>query len=245
MLIRYMQRGLLIKTAGCRGSKSMLKHIQIAVLVVAASTVMASQTGRTVPASLLVAASDSLVDFAFALAGASIPAGLEIRESDDGPPLRPAFNIDPKPRVPLNDLVTTFDAHRHEYRAVVMRGGVMVIRPVKGKVPFLDGPSPISQEVTVTGLMAAARRVFAALNPGLTGPVLNSMGHEGDDIPVALDGSGGRTVMDTLNQIVTQAPRRVWVVTTREEPDGQRVISFGLIEAGRSRRTQGMRRYGE
>ena len=97
----------------------------------------------------------------------------------------------------------------------------------------------------VTGLMAAARRVFAALDPGLKGPVLNSKGHKGDDISVALDGRGGRTVMDTLNQIVTQAPGRVWVVTTREEPDGQRVISFGLIEAGRSRRTQGMRRYGE
>jgi hypothetical protein len=239
-----MQRGLSIENGPL--GKSMLKHIlHIAVLGAAASSVMAGQTGPTVPASLLVAASQSLVDFAYALANASILAGLEIKESDDGPPLGPAFNIDPKQRVPLNDLVATFNAHRQEYRAVVMRGDVMVIRPVKGMVPFLDGPSPISQEVTVTGLMAAARRVFAALDPGLKGPVLNSMGHKGDDISVALDGGGGRTVMDTLNQIVTQAPGRVWVVTTREEPDGQRVISFGLIEAGRSRRTQGMRRYGE
>jgi hypothetical protein len=239
-----MQRGLSIENGPL--GKSMLKHIlHIAVLGAAASSVMAGQTGPTVPASLLVAASHSLVDFAYALANASIPAGLEIKESDDGPPLGPAVNIDPKQRIPLNDLVATFNAHRHEYRAVVMSGDVIVIRPVKGMVPFLDGPSPISQEVTVTGLMAAARRVFAALDPGLNGPVLNSMGHKGDDISVALDGGGGRTVMDTLNQIVTQAPGRVWVVTTREEPDGQRVISFGLIEAGRSRRTQGMRRYGE
>ena len=222
----------------------MLKHLQIVVMFLAASNVMVDQISVTVPSSLLVAASQPLVDFAFALADASIPAGLEIRESDDEPPLRPAFNIDPKQRVPLNDLVTTFNVHRHDYRAVVMHGGVMVIRPVERKVPFLDGPSPISQEVTVTGLMAAARRVFAALDPRLTGPVLNSIGHKGDDIPVALDGSGGRTVMDTLNQILTQAPGRVWVVTTREEPDGLRVISFGLIEAGGSRRTQGMRRYG-
>jgi hypothetical protein len=239
-----MQRGLSIENGPL--GKSMLKHIlHIAVLGAAASSVMAGQTGPTVPASLLVAASQSLVDFAYALANASIPAGLEIKESDDGPPLAPAVNIDPKQRIPLNDLVATFNADRHEYRAVVMSGDVIVIRPVKGMVPFLDGPSPISQEVTVTGLMAAARRVFAALDPGLNGPVLNSMGHKGDDISVALDGGGGRTVMDTLNQIVTQAPGRVWVVTTREEPDGQRVISFGLIEAGRSRRTQGMRRYGE
>jgi hypothetical protein len=216
----------------------MLKHLHIVVLGLAAGSVMARQTGGTVPAPLLIAASQSLVDFAFALSNASIPSGLEIRESDDGPPLRPPVDIDPKQRVPLDDLVTSFNAHQHEYRAVVMRGGVMVIRPVKRRLAFLDEPSPVLQKITVTGLMAAARRVFAALDPRLTGPVLNSGGSKDDDIPVALDGSGGRTVMDTLNQIVTQAPGHVWVVTTREKPDGVRVISFGLIGAGRSRRTQ-------
>lgn len=224
----------------------MLKHaLHIAVLGAAVSAVMAGQTGRTVPASMLAAAKQPLVDFAFALSNASIPAGLEIRDSDDGSPLHPPFDIDPKQRVPLADLVKTFNAHHHEYRAVVMRGGVVVIRSVNGRLLFLDGPSPISNEVTVTGFMAAATRVFTALDPGLTGPILDSGGHKGDDIPVVLDGSGGRTVMDTLNQIVTQTPARVWVVTTRGDPGSVRVISFGLIQAGRSRRTQGMRPYGE
>jgi len=168
-----------------------------------------------------------------------------MKELDDGPPLRPAVEIDPQQRVPLNDLVTTFDAQHRDYRAVVMRRGVIVVRPVKGRLSFLDEPSPISQTTTVTGLMAAVRRVFAALDPGLTGPVLNSIGPKCEDITVVLDGTGGRTEMDTLNQIVTQAPGRVWVVTTREEPDGVRVVSFGLMEAGRSRRTMGMRPYGK
>jgi hypothetical protein len=216
----------------------MLKHMHIAALAVAAATTTAGQTGVTVPSSLLIAASQSPVDFAFALANASVPSGLEIRESDDGPPSHPpALDIDPKQRVPLDDLVRTFNAQHRDYRAVVMRGGVMAVRPTRRTLPFLDEPSPISQEV-VSGLMAAARRVFAAVSPGLTGPILNSIGGKGDDIPVALDGTRGRTVIDTLNQIVTQAPGHVWVVTTREERDGQRVISFGLIEAGGSRRTQ-------
>lgn len=220
----------------------MLKHIHIAVLGVAASTVMAGQTGLTVPASLLVAAKQSPVEFAMALAYTSTPSGLEIRETDDVMPSRPpAFDIDPKQRVPLAELVTTFNAQHRDYRAVVMRGGVTVVRPVKGTLPFLDEPSSLSQVVTITGVMAAARQVFAAVDPGLMGPILNSLGHKGEDLPVVLDGSGGRTVIDTLNQIVTQAPGRVWMVTTRQEQDAVQVISFGFIEANGRRRAQGLR----
>jgi hypothetical protein len=119
---------------------------------------------------------------------------------------------------------------------------VLLIRPVTGTLPFLDAPSPIARKLRVTGFMAAARRVFADLDPRLNDPILNSIGHKGDDVPVMLDGSRGRTVMDTLNQIVTQAPGRVWVVTTRAEPEGLRVMSFALIEDGHGRRTQGMLR---
>ena len=217
----------------------------IVVLGVAATTAMAGQTGLTVPSSLLLAASRSPVEFMMALAYASIPAGLEIRESDDVVPSRPpAFAIDRKQTVSLDGLVATFNAAHPDYHAVVMRG-VTVVRPINGTLSFLDEPSSLSQVVTVTGAMAAARRVFAAVNPGLTGPILNSMGHKGDDIPVVLDGSGGRTVIDTLNQIVTQAPGRSWMVTTREEQDGVRVIDFGFIEADGSRRHMPMRRNAE
>jgi hypothetical protein len=218
----------------------MSKHLAILIVLVAAPNLIVNQNSITVPSSLVLAASGRLVEFAFALAEASVPAGLEIREIDDGSPLRPSSISDKNLRVPLDDVITAFNWRQQEYHAV-MRRGVMVIRPVSGNLPFLGRQSPITQEVRTTALMAAETRVFADLDPVLRGPILNSIGHKGDDIPVTLDGSGGRTVIDTLNQIVTQAPGRVWVVTTREESDGICAVSFGLFQAGGSRRTQGLR----
>jgi hypothetical protein len=211
-----------------------LKHLM--AMCVAASTVMAGQTGLTVPTSLLAAAKQSPAEFVMALANTSIPAGLEIRESDDvKPSRRPAYDIDSKETVALAELVESFNAQHRDYRAVVTRGGVTVVRPVKGTLPFLDQPSSLSHAVTVTGVTAALRRVFSPLTPGRTGPILNSLGRKGEDIPVVVDGSGGRTVIDTLNQIVVQAPGRAWMVTTQQEQDAVRVISFGFIEADGSR----------
>lgn len=173
-----------------------------------------------------------------ALANTSTPAGLEIRESEDVRPSRPpAFNVDRMQRVALDELIRIFNTHRNDYRAVVMRDGVTVIRPVDGTLPFLDEPSSLRQAVTITGVMAAATRLF-----GLTGPILNSLGQRGEDIPVVLNGSGGRTVIDMLNQIVAQAPGRAWMVTTRDEQGSVRATSFGFIEANGSRRTQPIRR---
>ena len=86
--------------------------------------------------------------------------------------------------------------------------------------------------------MAAARRVFLPMDPRLSGPALNSLGRPGDTIPLTLDGSGGRKVIDTLNQIVTQVPGRVWVVTTGKQDGAVRVTGFGFIGGDGSRRTQ-------
>jgi len=86
--------------------------------------------------------------------------------------------------------------------------------------------------------MAAVRRVFLPLDPRLSGPALNSLGRPSDTIPLTLDGSGGRKVIDTLNQIVTQAPGRAWVVTTGKRGSAVRVTGFGFIEGDGSRRTQ-------
>lgn len=222
----------------------MLRHMWIVILGIAATTTTVGQTGMTVPSSLLVAASRSPVEFIKALAYASIPSGLEIRESDDVMPSpRPrAFDIDREQRVSLDGLIATFNAAHPDYHAVVMRGRVTVVRPIKGTLPFLDQPSSLSNVVTVTGALAAARLVFTPVDSLLAGPILNSLGHKGEDIPVLLDGSGGRTVVDTLNQIVTQAPGRSWVVTTREERDGGvRVIGFGFVDADGRRLTQPMR----
>src|SRR5258706_15722161 len=144
----------------------------IVVLGVAATTTTAGQTGVSVPSPLLDAASRSPAEFVVALAHASIPAGLEIRESDDVVPSRPpAFDIDREQRVSLDGLIATFNAAHPDYHAVVMRGGVTVVRPFKGTLPFLDQPSSLSNVIAVTGALAAARLVFTAVDPGLAGPI--------------------------------------------------------------------------
>src|SRR6266498_3992684 len=111
----------------------LLRHMQVVVLGVAATTATASQTGVTVPSSLLVATSRPPMEFTMALAYASIPSGLEIRESEDVRPSRaPAFDLKGEQRVSLDDLVATFNAEHRDYHAVVMPGGVTVVRPIKG-----------------------------------------------------------------------------------------------------------------
>ncbi len=222
----------------------MLRYIAIAgvVVMLALSSSTSAQVRPTVPSALLAWAGRSPVEFAMALAYASVPSGLEIRESDDIPPsARPEFKIDPAQNIHASELAKAFNSNRSDYRAVVM-GEVLVIRPTEDRMPFLDLPSTIDSPLRVTGLMAAARQVFSALDPGLRGPVLNSMGRESDTIPIVLDGGGAHKVIDTLNQIVLQARSRTWFVTTRKEREGIHVVGFGIIEANGARRTQPMRR---
>jgi hypothetical protein len=195
-------------------------------------------TSAAVPASLLEAAQQTTVDFAGALASASVAAGFELEEADDGPPSGKTMAPGDRDRkVPLADVANAFEARHLAYRAGVLRG-VLVIRPAQDALPFLDEPSTIFPPATIEGVMAAARRVFLPIDPRLSGPALNSLGRPSDAIPLTLDGSGGRKVIDTLNQIVSQAPGRAWVVTTRKVGNEVRLVGFGFIEANGSRRTQ-------
>jgi hypothetical protein len=196
-------------------------------------------TSVAVPATLIEAAQQqSPLDFAAALAGAAVPSGFEIKAADDGPPSSAAaVTADSQQKVALTDLIAVFEGRHSGYRARMI-GGVLVVRPVEGTLPFLDEASSIYPPVKVTGIMDAARRVFLPLDPRLSGPVLNGIGRPGDNVPVALDGSGGRTVIDTLNQIVSQLPGRAWVVTTSQQGRDIRVIGFGFIDGKGSRRTQ-------
>jgi hypothetical protein len=206
------------------------------------------QISPTVPAPLLVAAQGSPLEFAMALAIASVPAGIEIRQPDDVLPANLPIPDELRPpgqgaasahRVPLTEVVRTFN-RRSDYRAVET-GGVLVIRPVREMTPILDEASAITAPTKITGVMAAARRVFSQVNPAFAGPALGSMyGHmHGEDLTVVLDGSG-RTVIETLNQIVRQAPPRIWVVTTQKQGDAVRIVQFGFIAADGSRRRMGM-----
>jgi len=199
------------------------------------------QPGPTVPASLLGPATASPIEFAAALAKASIPAGLEIHESDDvfAAVWPPDFQLDVRRKVPVTQMLKAFNDARQDYRASVTPAGVVVIRPVERRHPFLDTASDISAPLTVTGVMRAARRIFTALEKRLAGPHAGSGSLRGEDIPIVLNGSG-RTVIDTLNQIVAHAPGRAWVVTTRSDGDYQRVIQFGFLEGDGRRDRQRM-----
>jgi hypothetical protein len=236
-----------LRVVWCSSNKGigMFRYIVAVFLVVmnvGLSNLTFAQRGPSVPSALLAWADRSPVEFAMALAYASVPAGLEIRESDDIPPsTRPQLTIDPARNIQASELARAFNSQRSDYDAALM-GRVLVIRPTGSALPFLDQPSPIDSPLTVTGLMAAAREVFSVLDPGLRGPILNSLGRDSDRIPIVLDGRGARKVIDTLNQIVLQAaPSHSWFVTTRKEPDGMRVVAFGIIEANGTRRTQRLR----
>jgi hypothetical protein len=191
-----------------------------------------------VPTSLLEAAQRRPADFAAALASASVAAGFELKEPDDGPPSGETMALgDSDRKVPLADVAKAFEARHPAYRASLLRG-VLVVRPAEDSLPFLDEPSTISPPATVKGVMAAARRVFLPMDRRLSGPALNSLGRPSDALQLTLDGRGGRKVIDTLNQIVTQAPGRAWIVTTRKVGNEVRLVGFGFIEANGTRRTQ-------
>jgi hypothetical protein len=170
-----------------------------------------------------------------ALTKASVPAGFEIRESDDRAPLGPPSGA-AEGSARLSDVVKVFETYHREYRAVVMES-VLVVRPRKRAAALLDAPSSIVQPTRVTGIMTAARQIFSVRWPSLLGPTLNSCGRPGEDVEIVLDGRGLR-VIDTLNEIVMQAPNRAWVVTTRQEDEEAQVLNFGFLDSSGRRRVQ-------
>ncbi len=111
--------------------------------------------------------------------------------------------------------------------------GVVVVRPIGPKAPYLDSPSNVELK-TVNGLSKAASHIFAGLDPrlnaggGVAGSFVNSSPDQrGEFSAVVLDGRG-HSVVEVLNQLATQSGRG-WVVETREDNGGARVRSFGLI----------------
>jgi hypothetical protein len=216
----------------------------------AISLVVASQAPSTVPEGLRNVAQSSPVEFVMALANAGIPVGLEIDESDDVLPpdwptrngKRPAwYHLDESQRVALSEIIAAFNSHHQTYRAAAM-GGVLVIRPVSGRSAFLDAPASVSGTATAKGTMAAARRLFVAIEPALAGPSLNSLRSD-DQGAIDVDGSGSPSVIQMLNRIVTQqaaGPWRAWVVITRKDGTSVKLVQFGFIGKDGSRRKQGL-----
>jgi hypothetical protein len=203
-----------------------------------ATVAVAGPAQHGVPASLLESARLQPIEFAMALAAAQVPAGLELRESDERPFSEPARVDRHGPRTSLGEVVASFNSSHQEYTARLTQDNIVVIRPVKDALSFLDEPSHIRQPSKVAGVMYAAQLVFSAIAPRLAGGIiLDSLP---DDAIIVLDGSQSRTVIDTLNQIVLQAPGRCWVVKTRGKGNAVRITEYGFIEASGAHRMRGL-----
>ena len=199
---------------------------------------VSAQRPPMVPAYLLSAVERPPLEVTFLLAKAGIPCGIEIRESDDVVPRPPADSgRDLSQQVPASMVVQAFNEYHREYRAALVNG-VFVIRPSVGTASFLDSPSVIVPPITVVGTMEAIRRILSPLDTRLLSPHIGGgIGPEaakGLTARFVLDGSGPRSVIDTLNQLVLQMPG-AWEVTTRQYGQEWKIAKFGFIYGDRSR----------
>lgn len=191
------------------------------------------QATETVPEYLVAATERPFAEFLLTVSNASIRVGAEIKEADNPPPSR--SSRPPKgeiTQIPREQLVTAFNARRPGYHAAWV-GDVLVIRPVIGRMAFLESPSPIQAPTTIVSLTRALRTIFSPLKPelliGVTG-IFASGNEAGKALSerFTLDGSNGRTVIDTLNQITLQHPG-AWWVTTRLIEDKWQPTEIGFV----------------
>jgi hypothetical protein len=196
-----------------------------------------AQKARFVPAYLLHMAARPALEFTALLATASVPSGIEVKEADDRFAEVPSNDVSSTQSVTEESVVTAFNQAHEDYVATLI-DDVFVIRPVGASVEFLDRPSTLSGHVIVVGILQAERTIFSPLDITLLQPAVGSgLGREAAKGLVArllLDGTGGRRVIDTLNQIVLQMPG-AWQVTICEREHTWRIARFGFIFADRSR----------
>ena len=203
----------------------------------AASARHAGSFERSVPSYLVAAARRGPLELAVVLAEESIPAGIEVRESDDVyPPPFPQSERDRTLLVSLSEVARAFNESHREYRASVT-DGVFVIRLADSMPRLLDERSMIETPVVITGVMDAERAVFAQSDSRLRGPAIRGgigrRAAEGLRARITLSGSG-KSIAETLNEIVRQVPG-AWQVTTFKVGREWRIAKFGFIYPDRSR----------
>lgn len=193
----------------------------------------ARQVPTAVPEYLVAATERPLHEFLLLVANASIRAGFEIKEADNA-----RVGVSSRPptgelkQVSREQLVTAFNARKPGYRAVWV-GDVLLIRPALGRLEFLDSGSPIQTPTTIVGVSAALRTIFSPINPRPPNAVAAGVatGIEAGKAMTkefTLDGSNGRTVIDTLNQVTLQHPGAWWVATRVVEGKSQ-PTEFGFV----------------
>jgi len=206
---------------------------RVVAVVACFGVAVVAQRPLTVPRDLLATVERPPLEFAMVLSAEAIPAGIEIKDADDVVPFKPpVFKAERDlNQVPLGDLVDAFDAANDDYGAALI-DGVFVIRPREGRAAFLDAPSSLDGVVMVTGLMEAQQAIFAQLSPRVLDPMIR-VDHGGEAAKAfvtefSLDGTGGRRVVDTLNEIALKMPG-AWQVTTREHDGEAEIAKFGFI----------------
>jgi hypothetical protein len=204
------------------------------VIVVAALLGVSAtrQAADTVPEYLVAATERPLPDFLVLLANASIRAGLELKEADNAPRSAVVPPKGERTQIPRDQLVAAFNARRPGYHAAWV-GDVLLIRPVLGRMEFLDSPSPIQAPTTIVSLTQALRTIFSPINPTppnsvAAGSLSGNEAWKAWTERFVLDGSNGRTVIDTLNQVTLQH-QGAWWVTTRLITDRWQPTEFGFV----------------
>lgn len=213
---------------------SIMWRVVVSIILLACASV-ALPHAQSVPPQLQRAARADPLVFGMMLAQSSLPAGMELRAADATPRGRPDFSVKSDAGITTAALADVFNGSRNDYRAA-LSDGVLVIRPTGPRALFLDRQSGIGR-VEVTGVMNAARKVFAELDPSLAAPggtigsAINlDPSERGDDVALVLDGTG-RTVIDVLNQIAKQSGK-VWFVAESAHPEAPDVVRFGFLHAG-------------
>ena len=191
----------------------------------------ARQQTDTVPFYLVAAAQRPFAEFMFQVSNASVRAGIELKEIDNAAVSRaPARPRGETKQVPREELVAAIHARKPGYQAA-WDGDVLLIRPVNGRLKFLDSPSTLTSPTTIVGVMQSLRTIMAPLDARLLRPAIGT-GRGWEALKalsanITVDGSNGRTVIDTLNQVVLQN-QGAWRVMTRFEDGEWRVSEFGF-----------------
>ena len=204
----------------------------VSLLAICAAVPQGPAAVARVPASVLRLVGGSPLTLAMALADASVPAGLEIKQTDWAAP-HPHFDLTRDDAfISEIELVAAFNERHSAYRAVII-DGVIVIRPIASQPDYLDSEAKEFQ-VQGRGLVSIASRLFEPLKNGgsrlgQTGSMLSAVGVDvdrGDNIALTVD-SRGQAVLTVLNGIVMQAPGHVWLVVVAA--DSRTPLRFGFV----------------
>jgi hypothetical protein len=95
----------------------------------------------------------------------------------------------------------------------------------------LTEPSAIRRPTQVSGVMKAVKQViYSQLNPAeLNSVTVSGLGLSGRDVDITIDGSGGRTVLDTLNQIALQGTGYAWMLWTETDGAKSHLVRLGVL----------------